>query len=382
MILEKLPFPLRSIYAEVNQPQRLKPNLDTLKPGWEEYLSRASQIPGVQVEAGGEIVYLRGLSPGCLACKQGTWDCIFVTNRCNLSCAFCYSPYNTTEADTDSVFGSTLEQIIANHRRTHITGIAFTGGEPFLQPARLFEWLNSFKINCPDHYYWVYTNGLLANSENLQRLRELGVNEIRFNTAATGYDHPTVMKNLEQASRLIPYVTIEIPAIPEHTDKVLSCLALWSSLGAQFLNLHELMYEPGTKAASMSGPRQAVITADGHYTEINSQSRELTLSIMRKVSEANISFAVNDCSLQSKLRQLRVRRRNLSPITKLSHERMIGDEFFETCCAYKEEQYCFFHPDLLPVMRQSSPDYQYIRLIRIAPLALTDVGRWVAFDEI
>lgn len=379
-----MPARLKAIYEEVSCLHQEKSNLDTLQGAWEAHVAQArQQMPGVHVEAEGEILYLGQLSPGCQACKDGTWDCIFTTMQCNLDCEFCYSPHAIPRDYAGSVFGSIPQQIAENHARTYITGISFSGGEPFVNAPKLFDWITWFTSRCPDKYYWVYTNGLLADEEKLRQLGELGVDEIRFNLAATGYDHSTVMANLATAARHIPNVTVEIPAIPEHAPKLLSCLADWCGLGARFLNLHELMYEPGTNSASMTGARRAIVTRDGHHSQINPESRALTLAVMKKVQDEGLPLSVNDCSLQSKIRQLRGRRRSLAPLVKAPHEKLVGDETYESCCAYRGEgEIQFFHPDSLPEMRRRYPDYRFVRLVRTASLSLQDRGRWVVFETL
>jgi pyruvate formate-lyase activating enzyme-like uncharacterized protein len=377
-----MPARLREIYEEVRRPAPARSNLDALRPTWEAHVSKArQQIPDIHVEAEGEVMYLGDLSPGCRACKEGTWDCIFTTMRCNLDCAFCYSPHAIPRDYAGSVFGATPEQIAENYARTYISGVSLSGGEPFVDPQKLFDWVTWFTSRYPDKYYWVYTNGLLSDEENLRRLGELGVDEIRFNLAATGYDHPTVMENLAAAARCISHATVEIPTIPEHAAKLLSCLADWCALGVEFLNLHELMYEPGTNSASMPGARRAIVTADGHRSEINPESRALTLAVMQKVQDEGLPLSVNDCSLQSKIRQLRGRRQSLAPLMKAPHEKLVGGEIYESYCAYRGEEVCFFHPDALADMRRRHPAHQFVRLARAAPLSLGDSGRWLTFER-
>jgi hypothetical protein len=153
-------------------------------------------------------------------------------------------------------------------------------------------------------------------------------------------------------------------------------------LGVRFLNLHELMYEPGTNSASLPGVRRSIVTADGHRSEISPHSRALTLAVMQCVVDEGLPLAVNDCSLQSKIRQLRGRRQSLVPLVKASHERLVGGEVYESYCAYRGEEVRFFHPDSLHEMCRRHPDYQFVRLVRTAPLSLIDSGRWVAFEEL
>lgn len=378
-----IPACLRAIYEEANRPEQEPSNLTALEPIWREHVSRARRaIRTVHVEADGEVLYLGELSPGCRACKEGVWDCVFTTMRCNLDCAFCYSPHAIPRDYTGSVFGATPEQIASNYARTHIAGVSFSGGEPFVDAPGLFDWIGWFKERWSDKYYWVYTNGLLADEVHLRRLGELGIDEVRFNMAATGYDHPTVMRNLAAAARFIPNVTVEIPAIPDHASKLLASLAEWSALGVRFLNLHELIYEPGSNSASMPGARQAIVTADGHRAEFNPRSRALTLAVMARVQDEGLALSVNDCSMQSKIRQLRGRRRSLAPLVRAPHERLVDDRMYESCCAYRDDEVHFFHPDALDEMRQRYPDYRFVRLARTAPLSIDDGGRWLAFEEI
>lgn len=382
---EVLPPALRHIQEQIRNSARPASNLDTLQPVWQAHVSQARErIRDLHVEAEGEVLYLGGLSPGCRACKEGTWDCIFTTMQCNLDCDFCYSPHAIPKDYAGSLLGSAPGEIAENHDRTCITGISFSGGEPFAEPSKLLDWVAWFASRYPGKYFWVYTNGLLADEKKLQRLAELGIDEIRFNLAATGYDHPAVLQNMAAAARWIPNVTVEIPAIPEHGAKLISCLSSWSALGIRFLNLHELMYEPGTNSASLPGARWPIVTEDGHFSEINPDSRALTLAVMRRVQAEGLSLAVNDCSLQSKLRQLRGRRKCLAPLMKAPHEELVRDEVYESYCAYRNdgEEARFFHPDDLDEMRRRYPEHQFVRLVRTAPLSIRDPGKWLTFEPL
>jgi len=377
-----LPAPLSAIRDEVTRSQLPASNIDRLRGAWQAHVSRATQqIEGLSVQGQGEILVLGELSPGCQACKDGSWDCIFTTMRCNLDCDFCYSPHAIARDYAGSLMGATPEEIAENHAKTRITGVSFSGGEPFAEPRKLFRWVGWFTSRYPQTYYWSYTNGLLADEPKLRRLAQLGVDEIRFNLAATGYDHPTVLENLAAAVRLIPNVTVEIPAIPEHAAKLLSCLEGWAALGIKFLNLHELFYEPGTNSASMPGPRWSFVTEDGHRSAINPESRMLTLAVMQRVQDEGLPLSVNDCSLQSKVRQLRGRRRSLAPLAKAPHEKLVRDQVYESYCAFQDgHEVSFFHPDARDEMCRRYPGHRFARLVRTAPLSIRDPGKWIVFE--
>jgi pyruvate formate-lyase activating enzyme-like uncharacterized protein len=218
--------------------------------------------------------------------------------------------------------------------------------------------------------------------DDLKQLGEMGITEVRFNVAATGYSNPTVMENIRQAVKAIPYVTIEIPAIPEHRKQVLGNLKTWSQMGVIFLNLHELIYEPGTNAASMVGTRQCFINTDGHTTAYNPDSRMLIFEVMERVIRDGLSLSVNDCSMQSKLHQLRNRRKNIFEVQNNSCEQLIDGDRYESCCAYREDEWFSFHPSQLLDYQRRYPDYEFARLVRIAPLSLQEEPKWISFEKI
>ena len=378
-----LPSELKCVREAVKQRPSQKSTVDALQPTWDAYIARAvAVVPEIHIEDGGETVYSGVLSPGCQACKAGAWDCIFLTMRCNLDCAFCYSPHHIPGDYCGSALGSTPRQVAENHHKAGICGTSFSGGEPLLEMEKLQQWFAALKAERPDEYYWLYTNGLVADETVFRRLGELGLDEIRFNAAAAGYDHPTVMDNIASAVRFIPNVTVEIPAIPEHAAQLRACLALWDSLGVRYLNMHELIYEPGSNSLDFPGTRQTVIMDDGHQAAFNPQSRSLTLAVMEDVREKGLGLSVNDCSLQNKLRQLRQRRRAIALLAQANHDKLVG-ETYETCCTLDERgRVEWFHPDCLQAMYRRQPSRRFFRLRRVAPLSVGEPPAWTGFEEI
>ena len=137
-----MPPRLREIHEQVSADRTIACNLDVHQPIWEAHVSTARrQVPDVHIEAEGEILRLGELSPGCQACKDGTWDCVFTTMRCNLNCAFCYSPHAIPRDYAGSAFGKTREEIAQNQARTRITAMSFSGGEPLVEKEKLFDWV-------------------------------------------------------------------------------------------------------------------------------------------------------------------------------------------------------------------------------------------------
>lgn len=57
---------------------------------------------------------------------------------------------------------------------------------------------------------------------------------------------------------------------------------------------------------------------------------------MEQIKEEGLSLSVNDSSLQSKIRQMRGRRRALAPLLLEDHEKFVEGEVYETLCAYQD----------------------------------------------
>jgi pyruvate formate-lyase activating enzyme-like uncharacterized protein len=362
-------------------------NLVELEKTWAAQVEKLkARAPYLKIEDGGETIVLGSLSPGCRACKTGAWDCLFLTMDCNLSCSFCCSPGGGSAHPPFSALGVTENDALANLQIVRPEGISFSGGEVFREYARLRSLVEQVRNQFPRVYLWVYSNGVLADAEKLTELAELGLDEIRFNLAATGYTNPTVLKHVAQASQMIENVTVEIPAIPSQRGQLIGALHLWQEAGVKFLNLHELMYEPGSLSETMPGPRLAVHTPDGHQTEIHPKSREVTFAVMEEVYRSGLAISVNDCSMQNKLRQVRGRRELVGRYFSQapgSFETLDQDGLLVSICGLDRRGGFFFlrSADLAEARRQY-PEFNFVRLWRVPPLSIYSPKVWLKFAEI
>jgi uncharacterized protein len=365
-----------------------EPGLDpALAAAWSEHAARVlNEAPGAVVEDGGETIYTGGLSPGCQACKAGSWDCLFLTPRCNLTCAFCLSPSLHMQSVPLSEFGRDADEVVASFRLARPDGISISGGEVFLEFERLRALVARLRGAFPGAYLWAYTNGLLAGADQLAELGRLGLDEIRFNLAASGYASPVVLQRVEAAARSLPTVTVEIPAIPADAERLLAALPEWSEAGVRFLNLHELMYEPGSRSADLPGPRVEVRTPDGHVTAIHPHSRALTLRVMQAVQAQGLPLAVNDCSLHNKLRQVRGRRALVGRLLERlpgATETLGADGSLHTLCGFSVMgEVRFFHPHSLAAARAAHPTWRFAHLRRLPPLSPRAQTPWEFLEEL
>jgi uncharacterized protein len=245
------------------------------------------------------------ISAGCQLCQEGKWLCIFLTYVCDAACPFCPSPFK--DRQLYSSLGRTKKTILGHLQKNTIGGIAFSGGEIFLEFDRLHEWLSLFVSRFPGIYYWGYTNGMMASRKKLAMLADAGMDEIRFNIAASDYLSLPVLKNIDHARTLFSFVSVEIPSIHQDFDKLCIALKELDAIGIDYLNLHDLILPP-------SGDEEADEPCEIHSLDnflkvrIASSSKQNTHNVLRFCEENNLSFHINHCSIEKKKNQMVQRR--------------------------------------------------------------------------
>ena len=136
------------------------------------------KAPYAFISGAGETITAGALSPGCQACKAGTWDCLFLTMDCNLSCSFCCSPGERRNNIPLSAFGKDASEALKNFHLIQPEGISFSGGEVFLEFERLRHLVALMRREFPLAYLWVYTNGFLASAEKTAELGQCAIETI------------------------------------------------------------------------------------------------------------------------------------------------------------------------------------------------------------
>ncbi len=370
---KNIPGILKNIIADINTPgHRSKSNIDSYIGRWNLFAGQVKkEVPEVIAADENRTLLYGELSPGCVLCKKGKWDCVFITMNCNLDCSFCYSPRKVSRQKASSAFGDNIKSVAESYRRLGIKGIGFTGGEPLMEYGSLISWFKRLKRQLPDNYFWVYTNGLLLSKKYVDVFSENKLDEIRFNLAATGYCDRDVLSMAEYASKKIQGITVEIPAIPKDKDILLSSLASWVSAGVKYLNLHELISEPGTNSEMYNEQCGMLTLNDGHRTGIQEQSKFLILDVIKFVKKNKLSLNINICSLSNKLKQVRDRRNNFGRLLKNDYEKITDGEFLETILVYRDSKdFRFINPEFYD--ENSYKSYNAVRLLRHAPLSVYD----------
>ncbi len=261
---------------------------------------------------GGTKLDCSGLSPGCRICGAGSWSCLFINGRCNVRCFYCpTSQEETGLPTTNTVEFRTPADYVAYLERFGFTGASISGGEPLLTPGRSLAFVAAIKKHFgAAMHVWLYTNGTLVDDENLRRLRDAGLDEIRFDIGATGY----LLDKPKLAAGIIPTVTVEIPAIPEDLPLLKQKLSEMQDSGVHHLNLHQLRLTPYNFDGLASRGYTFL-----HGEKVTVLESELTaLELLAYGAENRIELPINYCSFVFKNRYqgLASRRRNASFLIK------------------------------------------------------------------
>ncbi len=255
------------------------------------------------------------LSKGCKTCGAGTWSCLFINNKCNANCFYCPTSQNEYgNPTTQTVEFENVEDYISYLRTFNFKGVSISGGEPFLSFDKSLHFITRIRESFGENMYiWLYTNGILATEEKLGLLKKAGLDEIRFDIGATGYN----LEKVRLAKEIIPIVTVEIPAVPEDFQKLKDIVSELASLGVDHLNLHQIRctehnYKKLLKRnyTFLHGPKITVL-----------ESELTALKLIKYVKQNKINIPLNYCSFIYKYRFQRMAARRLfAPYVKRPYE--------------------------------------------------------------
>ncbi len=284
---------------------------------------------------------------GCHSCLLGTGlSAIRKTNKCNIDCKFCY---NYGELDDIPPIGEgmweiggtkfreqDLDLLLSTSRRP--TGISYVYLEPFMEIEKYYPIIRKFR-EAGIHQH-LYTNGILANEENLKALGEAGLDELRFNLGASNCSDQ-VIRNIATAKRYISQVGIETPMTPEFFEQFFAKQEQILATGLDFINCAELHLNPNN-IDNYAGENMYILR-HGYISPI--WSRELTLKFMKIADDQQWDLVVHDCSNYTKFA------RNLN----LSHKEGKWFGASDYGCEFTKMPYAAF----LPILRDES--FQFLQ---------------------
>ncbi len=263
-----------------------------------------SEIPGLK-SLSGRTFYVgnEGDFPrGCSSCLMGTGlSAIRKTNRCNIECRFCY---NYGELDEIPPIGEgmweiggtkfykkDLDLLLSTYKKP--TGISYVYLEPFMEIEKYYPIIRKFKEHGIHQH--MYTNGILADEENLKALGEEGLDELRFNLGASGTSDK-VIENIKTAKKYIKKVGIETPMTPEFLASFMEKKEKIFDASPDFINCAELHLNDNN-IGNYEGENM-YISRHGYISPI--WSRDLTFEFMKSAALKKWPILVHDCSNDTK----------------------------------------------------------------------------------
>lgn len=292
---------------------------------------RQSQIKELEFHASGACVHLGKISPGCSTCfTPDRFSQNFnVGPTCNLNCPYCFGKAGGTPFSRDNLLKKKAHLLRAalDADLSQITPvISFTGGGDPLVHLDMIETLLKFyrgieSLLAKKPWYYLYTNGLLATRDTLLKLKDWGLDEIRFHLGASNFS-PTAYAHLAEAVAHIPVVTVETPAWPLHRERLFAMLPILADLGIKHLNLGEV------QVVAENRPTIEHLLPDAevyHLGMVHLYDGGLVYDLIEETIRRGYSFSVLDCGSLVKNYQT-------SPGKWLMHEPLDG-----LCAVYDRE---------------------------------------------
>ena len=264
---------------------------------------RQARIPGLEFHASGHCVHVQKLSPGCYSCfapntLRGNFP---LGSRCNRNCDYCYGSSGEDPPVTQSRDERLRKRAVmlrgALRRKYDAVVISFTGGgEPLLHLDLLQDYMQFYRGIEPRMnvrpWYYLYTNGVLADRDMLMRLKEMGFDEIRFHLGASDFAE-NVYRNMEEAVGILDTVTVETPAWPPHREKLFEMLHILEEIGVKHLNLGQV------EVTENNRERIAEVLPEAEIFQcynIHLDDQGLVYDLMEEVLRKRYRFSVLDCN--------------------------------------------------------------------------------------
>ena len=275
---------------------------------------------GAEFKNAGASIVWGWQSKACIECTgSGGSETFSTTFKCHRDCYFCFN-YNVADYEKFVQEGCPWKKGLsdARIRYSDLAAIGLTGGEPLLVLDDSIEFLEMAGKAFPHAHKRMYTSGDLLTEEGACRLRDAGLQEIRFSVKQ---DDPAerqerVLSAMELAKRYIPDVMVEMPIIPGTKDRMCELFDRWAQIGIDGINLLEFCFpfhsweEFAARGFEIRNPPFDVMYDYGYSGGLPvAGSEELCLEMMLYGIKTQVPFGMHYCSLDNKHRS-EMRQRN------------------------------------------------------------------------
>lgn len=289
------------------------------------------------------------VSEACVECTGNRGSETFSTTfKCHRDCYFCF---NHNQADYEKFFreGCPWEEGLdrASHAYQSLACLGLTGGEPLLNLDDTLRFLKRAGELFPATHKRMYTSGDLLTEDAARKLRDAGLQEIRFSVKNDDPDdvQERVLANMQLAGRYIPDVMVEMPIVPGTEDQMKALMRRFDEAGIKGMNLLEFCFpfhnwdEFARRGFAVRNPPFDVMYDYGYSGGLPiAGSEELALSLMLFALDEGLTFGMHYCSLDNKhrseMRQMNERAAHAHPCYRFDE----GDFFLKTAKVYGSDR--------------------------------------------
>lgn len=249
------------------------------------------------------------ISPGCHACLFGVITHVRHSDKCTQSCDFCYyaSPESTTKTRpigkglysfSSSNMDFTLDEVLAlvGRQDKQYDAIGWLHREPLEELGAIEPVM--VELAKRGHHQYMYTNGVKATKEVIDKLVSWGLNELRFNLQATDFSKK-VINRMKYAKEKGIWTLIETPMFSKSYDNFVKHKERILDTGLDQINVPELQvcapdlvdYFEETEGPVYKHRR-------GYVSPIS--SRHYVYDLIEMAEAENWNVVINDCSNDTK----------------------------------------------------------------------------------
>ncbi|MFH1622376.1 MAG: radical SAM protein [Candidatus Omnitrophota bacterium] len=274
--------------------------LISIQEAYQRKFARQRAIKELKYDASGHCVHIGKLSPGCYSCFVPDSFCMnFCPGlKCNLDCVYCGYNQRRKDFSAKKHFEDEVALCEQSFKKNYKPmRMSFSGGgEPLMymdvikKHMKVLRYIERRTKHKP--WYYLYTNGILANTKILSQLKELGFDEIRFHLGASNFSKEAY-NNLKKAVRYIKVVSVETPAWEPHRKKLFDMLPKIENMGVKHLNIGEIEID------KYNYKKIAKIMPKGEIYQcylMHLYDGGLVYDIIEEVIKKKYPFSVIDCS--------------------------------------------------------------------------------------
>ncbi len=317
---------------------------------------------------------LGALPTGCRMCVKGEKMVLYATGVCPRSCWYC--PLGDNRKDQDVIFSNEAEvksfdDIVEECEMSQAKGCGITGGDPLARMDRTVEYVKKLKEKFgPKFHIHLYTTFVLCSAENMIRLYEAGVDEIRYHPDLDLLEH---MMRIDNALKFDWEVGLEIPCIPRYEKEIFLLFDYMENKNVQFLNVNEFEVA-GNNMDNMEDEGYVAKNIDSHGIEGSDELGDKILDYCK-----NLKMNVHYCSSTLKDRvQMTNRYKLRAEKVKTKFDEVTEDGQLYRGCIYLKG---FAVRDMLNEEYKNTPKEEILKLLTEKKKFLEEEGLELMLDS-